>query len=651
MLYKKELLKIPSVKPDIPCNIKKDTSYIGAAQVADSGRCGKVYNLDVYENKKEKTLLTRFFSDGKTFCIYRAADGKWMCTKLRFALRNSVELYPYRWSYSDEMITSENTLKITRTFFNERDNNVNGLTVARIVDKFVEDLNYEAKQRSINKKEEVLNRHMEMFPEYPADITEWLNEEIFGGYILTEKIANGKKLGVCTRCGKKVKLDKTVKHKQQTVCPKCGHKVTVFEKRYIGTKIEKAKIYIAHKVEGQLLIRRADARREWKVETDGKVTPYIYLRDRFRILYLNQNEKNKIHCYDYKFTYPWGEYWRKQKYMDVEEGYVYTRNLTEVFGDKYYNVNLAADLKKNTYPISFVSLLDNLKNIPQTEYLVKMGMYKLASELKTRDLSEGASFGKILGVNPQYRGLYSKYNVSLIEHKLIKSVREFVHEEDFIKARKLNLNFYDERVAERLLQTMTFKRFTCYFTKQRNIHRKEKIGHLMNWYEDYIQMSEQMEINLSHKGARFPKDIKTAHDRLLKEFKAVEMQKYDEQLRQASENLYRGLTEYKADGYAIVFPRTRSEFIAEGQALSHCVGTQEMYFNNHMKAEKMIFFIRRADDITVPFVTMQVDMHKCYIIQIYGYGDKAPAQEVKNFANKFVNQLKKRNREEMKSAS
>ena len=140
---------------------------------------------------------------------------------------------------------------------------------------------------------------------------------------------------------------------------------------------------------------------------------------------------------------------------------------------------------------------------------------------------------------------------------------------------------------------------------------------------------------------RFPKDIKAAHDDLITKFKAKEMEIYDEQMRRAKENLYNGLTEYKNDGYAIVFPKTRTEFIKEGQSLNHCVGTQEMYFKNHLEGTRMIFFIRHEEEIEKPFVTMEIDMRELRIRQIYGYGDKTPAKEVRDFADRFLKLLKK----------
>ena len=66
-----------------------------------------------------------------------------------------------------------------------------------------------------------------------------------------------------------------------------------------------------------------------------------------------------------------------------------------------------------------------------------------------------------------------------------------------------------------------------------------------------------------------------------------------------------------------------------------------MYFKNHLAGTKMIFFVRRAADIQKPYVTMEIDMKRLVINQIYGYGDKRPDVQTIKFANKFLNLLKK----------
>jgi hypothetical protein len=272
-----------------------------------------------------------------------------------------------------------------------------------------------------------------------------------------------------------------------------------------------------------------------------------------------------------------------------------------------------------------------------------MGMYRLASEIDPDDLGKGRDFKSILGVNPQYKELYSRWNISRSEHDLIKKSVVWVTEADFILMRKLNMNSAQVETALTLLETMPYRRFAIYFNRQREIHRAT-LDQIFRWYKDYIAMSDVLNVDLSHKSVRFPKDIKQAHDSLIVKYTAVKDEELDRRFKLATENLYSGLQKYEDDKYAIVLPQSREDFIREGQSLSHCVGTQSQYFENHMKGERMIFFIRKIEDRETPFVTMEIDMKRCVVLQCYGYGDKRPNAEVIAFSNKFVTLLKKNDR-------
>jgi hypothetical protein len=191
---------------------------------------------------------------------------------------------------------------------------------------------------------------------------------------------------------------------------------------------------------------------------------------------------------------------------------------------------------------------------------------------------------------------------------------------------------------------MSFERFVNYFTKQKKA-LKLSLTNLMMFYSDYIRMSQDLEIDLSRKSVRFPKDIKQAHDRVMPMFKEVENEIEDAKFKKATENLYRGLTEFADTNHAIVFPKSKTDFFREGQALSHCVGSGSHYYENHVKGEKMIFFVRRTSDIDTPFATLMIDMRKLTLSELMGYGNKPMPGEPRKFANKFLKLLSKNHKE------
>lgn len=637
MLYKSALKEIPLITLD---KIKMGKlQYLGVAQIVDTEKCGEVFVLDVHTRQKPKELVFRFYSDGKTYQVYDVKEAKWQQKTLYASI--SKDSY-YHYGYVGEkyrIAASETSIETAKEFFDMPQTHRN--TIIEVVDDFVRNVEREKRERAWDRKQERIEGHMKMFPDTPKDFNDYLRKDVFNKYLFVGKKIKGIKQGVCTNCGKKVKITPPVKHKGFIKCPKCGETVILFEERFIDSIKEKQRVCLANRVDGRLLFEWMWIYCSWYIDKNGKYKPSYQNSSYYRTLNLFENKKEKTIHYEYKSVYPYGADWRKKTDVCDDLSYVYNGNLAEVFGNKYYNVDLDKELKENHQPLRFMKLLDNLKSLPPTEYLFKMGMYRLASELHPEDLNSGRDFKSILGVNPQYKKMYAERNVSRDEHDIIKSARDWVSDDDFMKLRRLRPNSAQVRIIIEMLQTMTFKRFVNYFTSQRKVYRRETLDQILLWYRDYIQMSEQMKVNLSHKSVRFPKDIKQAHDRLLAEYKAVENEILDEQLKQATERLYSGLTEYKNGGYAIVFPRTKTEFIVEGQSLNHCVGTNEMYFNNHMKGTRMIFFIRKETDIKTPFVTMEIDMERLIIQQIYGYSDKRPAQDVINFANKFLTLLKK----------
>lgn len=642
MLYKSVLKEIPPIPMD-KVRLRKYL-YIGVSQVLDTEKCGKVLVVDILSRKKPRELLYRFFSNGTGFQIYEVKKDAWTQNMLRGLLCGRPGGFYYGYVDRDtQVVASDKTITMMKKFLGENESrHRDGIT--GIIDDFIGDISAKKRQIAWANKRNRIDTRMAMYPELPSDFKSYLKEDVFTKYAFMSKLEKGKKPGICTACGKKIKLEKGTRHRSIIKCPKCGREVVAFEKRHIDSIIEKATVCIADNVDKQLILRWIKINSYWYLSDKTGKPEFGYKEDEFfRTMYLHIKGKLKICYYDNKFIWPYGAYWREQNCPRDDLAYVYSHNLEAVFGKKYYNVDLQQELSENTQPLHFVKMLDNLKKLSPTEYLVKMGMYRLASQLDPENIKDGRDFGTILGVSPQYKKLYCDWNISLEEHNLIQASNAWVHEEDFLKMRRLHLNSHQVSTVCGMLATMSYKRFVNYFTKQRKIYPRNNFDQLLRWYNDYINMSEQMEIDLSHKSVKFPKDIKVAHDRLIKEYKAVENELLDEQLRKATERLYAGLTEYRNDGFAIVFPKTKTEFIVEGQSLNHCVGTNEMYFKNHLEGSKMIFFIRKEEEIETPFVTMEIDIKRCIILQIYGYGDKRPAQEVVNFANKFLSLLKKDN--------
>ena len=195
-----------------------------------------------------------------------------------------------------------------------------------------------------------------------------------------------------------------------------------------------------------------------------------------------------------------------------------------------------------------------------------------------------------------------------------------------------------------LLQTMSFERFGRYFTQQKQSHPHVSTSRLLIQYRDYIQMSEALSVDLSHKAIRFPADCVKAHDLIIPRFNEIKHEAENKLFAAKASALYEQLhiTEYVKNELCIVLPQKRSDMITEGQSLNHCVGL-DRYYMNHIAGTKMIFFIRKAANPAKPFFTMELDMKSFRILQLYGFGNRSASADVKKFAESYVRHLARAN--------
>jgi hypothetical protein len=505
------------------------------------------------------------------------------------------------------------------------------------MDAFVSGI-YERKQeKAMERKYGKMEEHFKMFPDYPVDLAEYCETEVFGfTYIFLSKIQKGEREAVCGHCGHKFTVTKEEKPGGKGICPICKMQGKYRGQWSNGTYKDKGKICITHNVGNQLLIRWTNVTRMFI----GQVKKYDF-DDYYRNLYLKTQKGPIIYAYDCKPQMYVGRYcWFRQKNGAVHYGksFVYANNLREVFGDSYYHVDLEAGMK-NSGRVSFTALLDNLRNIPAAEYLFKLGMPALVSQITKDDLGEGTGFQEALGISKQYLSLYRKFNVSRFEHRIIKSSKTWVSESAFEKFRLLEPETSSLDVIIEIIRSTSFERFVNYFSKQKAMDKKQKLSHYLTLYVDYLSMSKTLKVDMSRKSIRFPRDIKEAHDLLLPRFNQVKHKAEDNNFKKAVKKLYAGMKEYAKGEYCIVFPALRSDLITEGQSLGHCVGA-DRYYQNHIAGTNMIFFVRRANQPERPYFTLEIDMKELKILQLYGFKDCAAPPEMRKFANEFLRQLK-----------
>lgn len=656
MLIKKELEQVAV----LACPVFKDDSkrdlYRAAAHIVELERSGRVLVVDFY-HAADKELVLRFFSDAKSFQMFvfkmigykkRADQGEWSRAKCE-----GVFSYDHAASSKKDLALVDNFLKDSIEHYYHK-GHIDG-----IVDGFISEYSRNRREKANDAKAELQRQHFEMFPAYPDGLADYCERFLFGyTYIFISKLngarrckhgtSGGLRDAVCGRCGHKFKVGRDEKPGKQGVCKKCGAS-GVYRGSWNPSVNESTKICITHRIDGQLLLRWTDVERRFNGGKCG-----YHFDDYCYNLHLSTSKGSVLYAYKYQSVMGWGYDWYRKRNGDAnyENTYIYTENLDDVFGQQYYHVNLRAGIKDGV-KVEFTRLLDNLKNVPAAEYLFKLGMisFTSSSALKEHINCSGRGFTGVLGVSKQYLPLYQKYDIDPYEHDIIKASDRWISEDMFLKYRALRPQ-NDFRDITRLLKEMSFERFVNYFTKQKAMYAKSvALCALTTVYRDYISMSKDLEVDLSHKSVRFPKDIKAAHDQILERFNEMKAEiqikkakTEDKAFRQAIRKVYKekGISQYSDGELCIVLPMGRSDFIVEGQSLKHCVGGS-LYSDGHKSGKRMIFFIRKADDPKRPFFTLEMDMKEYSIIQLRGLCNCAPTPDIQKFVKAFLKQIKPKN--------
>lgn len=637
MLVKKELMTVPVLSvPKVETSGRID--YLIAAELVELPKSGYVLVADFFKSK-EGNFVFRFLSDGTNFYTCLGwPEGIW-------GKSNPAINY---WMPVCGASRKEDT-ETAESFLGKKEKEswrANG--VLGVIDAFISDWKNEKAQREADRREQLRKEHFAMFPPLPDDLKAYCDDNVFShGYIFFESLTKDRRrFGQCGSCGKRFEILGEARHNTETVCPECGRK-SLYKAAWRQKVIEeRAKICITAKVNGQLLIRWTDVTRcAYKTGSSYTFVDYAYN------LYLNDGKKQTMVSYEYRMPpYAYERYWKRWRNGDqnFSRAYVYTRNLRDVFGEKYYNVDMQKGLEGKRIQLRFSSLLNNLKNLPVAEYLFKLGMPQLAEEAERfsikaeRIMKSGgkAGFGEVLGISKQYLPMYREMDISWWEHRIIRDYGAWVSREDMEAFRKLNLGITaSEDMVKELLKTMSFGKLTRYFGKQMQA-TKRTAEHLMMQYRDYISMAEEMKIDLSRKDLRYPVNVLEAHDDTVKIFNKMKMEAENAEFINAVKEIYERLPvhEYEGEKYCIVFPQLRTDLMVEGQSLGHCVGSKR-YSENHMKGTSMIFFVRKRENVEKSFFTLQVDMDRYRIVQLHGKGNCGAPEDVRRFAEQFVKAL------------
>ncbi len=639
---------------------------------------------------KDRELIGRYCMNTTTgeYEAYYTKTGKWRQTKLQTLCGYDAAHY---WYYSlDGTIPINSTagVKLIKELLPERFSAMEPL--ARIKHK---ENDYSSNQRE-SKESRRLDRMrniMNKIPPLPEDFDEWIIKTAAGGQDFAFYDKDSSRWS-CTACGEtgsagkfKRPDGKKARHNDRITCPYCGK--TIQAKTRTHAIQLKTNAAVMQDIDSDKSVtRHLDIRITWegkrcKVEKSESVR-IILLRNHRKLardIYYNQFARG------YEWNSPWGNQGcfghKNPANQRMTEEYLYPGGIEAALEGTCYEAwkrifrQLAEAGKKLNYNCLMATQGDD-GTIHVVEYLFKGRFNRMLQETARK-------------INPWSCGYYGplckdgktiEEVFGLSDRQIINRIRECDGGEDTLRWMRWSektgtkidqetmewLTSEDMKITSlRFIQDrMTLRQIMNYVKRQQAEGYAGKTTRaVLEQWEDYLDMCKQIKKNISDEMVYRPRELKRRHDEAVEEIRKQRMLEQLERDKEANEKVARKMGEkypgaeavleeirdkyeYQNEDYMMIVPRRLIDIATEGNALHHCAGSSERYYERIMHRETYICFLRRRTEPEVPYYTIEVEPGGT-IRQHRSHFDEEPGvEEIRGFLREWQKVIRKRLTEE-----
>lgn len=463
----------------------------------------------------------------------------------------------------------------------------------------------------------------------PKDWNRWVDKVgIRQNYIFYRYEKRGAKQGYCTYCGKEVPIDKP-RYNKVSRCPCCHHEVTfksIGRLNWLSTDWNC--VYLLQPRPDGFIVREFWAFRIYT--KDAWKTPKVKCIERMRTIYDQQLNPR---------TYFWGDYkhcdfrWIKglpnpswyspqssYYYHGNKPGRVYGKGLSQLLQTKLEGTGLTKFLNRDYFFTSPDEYLFALKEKSYKEQLSKANLPKLTSEClsSSQTLNEvfkgcvGGGLTKALRLDTQRLGRlrrndggtrfltwlqWEKEQNTMLDDKVIHNFCEW-------GINPSHLDFIRDRMSP-----LQVHNYLCRQAKESG----EAVYQVLITWKDYLSMAQRLKMDTNDAIIYRARLLRRRHDELVerihressKDIAAAVLEKFP-----AVDDICRAIKEkyeYTDGKYTIVVPNGVLDIIVEGRLLSHCVGTNDRYWDRIQRHETYILFLRKASDVDIAYYTLEAE--------------------------------------------
>ena len=517
-------------------------------------------------------------------------------------------------------------------------------------------------QKASEKKERMrkqeIEKRMKTVPKIPRGFEKWAIEQNTAHMIHFNPLKGRPETeAVCTACGEEFKLRREDIRKYMK-CPCCGKKART-KRRDLLKNPERVDAYdldviLFQKTEEGYVERHFEVRRETSTRSESyDLAEYARVFLVYGLTYTYYNKWNPWTC---------ETFWDDRNFagmgnIQIKTGPMYEKNITGTMfkGTGYEHAGFELAMKAQGFdPIRY---LKKYEKIPELEYMVKMGLARLAAEIEVSDVTTyiygcaghyGEKIDLLIG-KQQWRKL-QKINGGRLAYfwmkyeaeKNLNLTPELVkwYEDQLIRPSDLR-SIHDTKL-------LSHEKVQNYLKKQMDITGEEGKTLISTWV-DYLDMCARAKIDTTKEIFLKPKDLRKAHDELVEMMGGIEIAKRAAEISKRFpkvDEICKGLKEkyeYEGKKFMIITPEKIEDIIAEGRKLGHCLDRTDRYFDRIQKQESYIVFLRKVEDPEMPFYTLEIEPDGT-ARQKRTTGDKQDEsyEECKAFIRRWQKEVKKR---------
>lgn len=378
---------------------------------------------------------------------------------------------------------------------------------------------------------------------------------------------------------------------------------------------------------------------ETRYSYDYNLQPYMHYSYEIKYaLYLKENglldlKENYLYSFkDYEelmnnfdLLYEGEDYEKYSKLIELFASainFVYLDNIDEIRRNKLFKYCYLDKFFEKPY--SLEKILFFSVYCKQSEYLYKMGLYKLALEAPYA-IKNGKSFYEAFGVPKKYYKFMKENN---IDHMTLLALQIYNTEDkeilDFMKdfISIFGYDFFKEMVSKYID-----------INKLYNYWNKNKFDrNTIFEYLDYIRCALKLEIDLNDNKYLYPNNLIEKHNELYKQVLISNNSELNDKIKGIANVM--SMNKYEDDKY-IIFPvQDIDNLIDESTQMSNCV---RIYCENIANYDCQIYFMRYKKTPNKSLVTIEVRNNK--VVQAKTKFNKEINEEQREVIKKFEKNL------------